>query len=117
MILFEQNVMLIFFMIVLLLVVIFFVLIYYYKKSKKQAEMLAEKDEKITFLRKLNATNEHRFSTKEHAFEKEMLALKHTVDTLEHTLKNGTKNQVVLKIESLQHKREQMLRRAGLSET
>ena len=85
-------------------------------KTRKQAEELSQKDEKITFLRRVNAENEHKYTAKMHEDEKEILSLRHTIETLEKQIKEGTKNQVVQKIELQQRKRENDLNRLGLAD-
>lgn len=85
-------------------------------KTRKQAEELSQKDEKITFLRRVNAENEHKYTAKMHEDEKEILSLRHTIETLEKQIKEGTKNQVVQKIELQQRKREKDLNRLGLAD-
>jgi len=75
------------------------------RKSSKEKELLREKEEKITWLRQIHAENEHRHLQKVQEMEKENLKLLHRIDDLERKLKEGTKNQVVSKIEELQSKR------------
>ncbi|CAA6805153.1 MAG: Unknown protein [uncultured Sulfurovum sp.] len=103
----------------LLILFIFLVLIYFvnkYKKSlhKKQL-ILDEQEEKIKWLRQVFAENEHRFTQTEHELEKKILLLNNNIQSLEEQAKNGTKNQVVAKLEALQHKRTKMLQRANIS--
>jgi len=77
-----------------------------YKKHSKDQKLLEEKEEKITWLRQVHAENEHRYLKKEQETETEILSLKHTISDLERKLQEGTKNQVVAKIEALQKKRQ-----------
>ena len=81
----------------------------------KQRELLKEKEEKIAWLRKVMAQNEHAKTKLEHENEKKIMELTHTIEMLERKAKEGTKNQVVAKIEEQQQKRARMLERAGLT--
>jgi len=87
----------------LILVTTVFVLM---RKCAQEKKRLAEKEEKIVWQRQINAQNEHRHIQREQEMEKEILRLNHTIETLEIELKEGTKNQVVNKIEALQRKRQ-----------
>jgi uncharacterized protein HemX len=102
----------------IVMVVIILALLYGVKQYKnlvhRQKETLKEKDEKITWLREISAENDHRNLNKIHQFEKDIQALNHTIATLELKVKEGTKNQVVAKIEAQQRKRASQLERAGL---
>lgn len=103
----------------LLVVFILLVLIYFvsrYKKAiKKKQLIITEQEEKIKWLRQVFAENEHRFTQTEHELEKKILLLNGTIQSLEEQAKNGTKNQVVAKLEVLQSKREKLLQRANIS--
>ena len=85
-------------------------------KLKETAAALAEKEEKVTWFRQITAQNEQAKIKHEHEMEKKVLELTHTVETLERKVKEGTKNQVVAKIEAQQRKRENALSRAGLTQ-
>ena len=87
----------------LLLAGIMFIFI---RKNTKNKKLLAEKEEKIMWLRQINAENEHRHTQREQEMEKEILKQTHTIENLELKLKEGTKNQVVSKIEELQSRRQ-----------
>jgi len=76
------------------------------KKSSKDKALLKEKEEKITWLRQIHAENEFRCQENIKELEKEIMKLSHTIESLELKLKEGTKNQVVEKIEALQNKRK-----------
>jgi biopolymer transport protein ExbB/TolQ len=91
------------FFFLLVVIVIIFILI---KKRSKTAQLLEEKDEKIKWLRQISAQNDHRHAQKEQEMEKEIMKLTHTIENLELKLKEGTKNQVIAKIEELQSKRQ-----------
>ena len=80
-------------------------LILYIKHTKMQ-QRLEEKEEKITWLRQIHAEHEQLSLKKDQETQKEMLLLKHTITELERKLQEGTKNQVVAKIEALQKKRQ-----------
>jgi len=87
----------------LLLAGISFVLMRGRAKDKK---LLREKEEKILWLNQNNTENEQRHLQREQELEKEILKQAHTIENLELKLKEGTKNQVVSKIEELQKKRQ-----------
>ena len=91
------------FFFLLVVIVIIFILI---RKRSKTAQLLEEKDEKIKWLRQISAQNDHRHAQKEQEMEKEIIKLTHTIENLELKLKEGTKNQVIAKIEELQSKRQ-----------
>ncbi len=84
-------------------------------KLKKNTELLWEKEEKIAWFRQIMAQNEQAKVKHEHEMEKEIMQLRHTIEVLEQKAKEGTKNQVVAKIEAQQRKRENALSRAGLN--
>ena len=75
-------------------------------KRAKDRQLLQEKEEKILWLTRQNAENEQQHMQREQELEKETLKLAHTIENLELRLKEGTKNQVVAKIEELQNKRQ-----------
>ena len=75
-------------------------------KRAKDRELLQEKEEKILWLTRQNAENEQQHILREQELEKEILRQTHTVEDLERRLKEGTKNQVVAKIEELQNRRQ-----------
>jgi cbb3-type cytochrome oxidase subunit 3 len=76
------------------------------RKYSKDKHALQEKEEKIIWLNQRNAETEQRHMQKEQELEKEILKQIHTIETLELRLKEGTKNQVVSKIEELQNRRK-----------
>lgn len=77
-------------------------------------ELLIEQEEKIKFLRQINSENEYKHTQKEHANEKTCLEFQHTITTLEEKINDGTKNQVVAKLEACKNKRDQQLNRVDL---
>jgi len=79
--------------------------IYMTKRASQEKALLKEKEEKITWLRQIHAENEQKHLNKQKELEKEILKLTHTIEKLELQLAEGTKNQVVQKIEALQKKR------------
>ncbi|CAA6808015.1 MAG: Unknown protein [uncultured Sulfurovum sp.] len=103
---------------VLLTLFILVVLIYFVNKYKKSMDkkqlIINEQKEKIKWLRQVFAENEHRFKQTEHELEKQILLLNNNIQSLEEQAKNGTKNQVVAKLEVLQSKREKLLQRANI---
>jgi len=99
----------------LLIVLVLAYLLWQYKKElESKTALLEEKEEKIKYLRQIAAENDHRQSTKAHEDEKTILALQHSIETLETKAKEGTKNQVVSMIEAQQTKRAKLLERAGI---
>jgi len=76
------------------------------RKGTQDKALLVEKEEKITWLHQVHAEQEQSHLKKEKELEKEILQLTHTNENLELRLKEGTKNQVVSKIEELQSKRQ-----------
>ena len=83
-------------------------------KLKETAATLEEKEEKVKWFRQVMAQNEHERTKHEHEMEKKMLELTHTIEMLEKKVNEGTKNQVVAKIEAQQGKRARALARAGI---
>ena len=92
--------------IIFLFLLLLGILIVVMRKRSKDKQLLQEKEEKIIWQRQINAQNEHRHMQREQEMEKEILKLTHTIENLELRLKEGTKNQVVTKIEELQNKRQ-----------
>ena len=94
------------------------VLIVSFLRQKKilnhKNELIIAHEEKIKYLRQINAENEYKYTQKEHANEKTFLEFKHTVTTLEEKINDGTKNQVVAKLEACKNKREQQFKRVNL---
>jgi len=76
------------------------------KKRSKDKQLLKEKEEKITWLRQIHAEKEHNHLKNVQELEKEILKLTHSNENLKLRLKEGTKNQVVNKIEELQNRRQ-----------
>jgi len=101
-------------LVIVLLVGLIYLLVQSKKEIKSQKKYLKGKDEKIKWLREIAAENEHRYTAKDHETQKQIMALEHTIELLETQAKEGTKNQVVSKIEALQTKREKALNRTGL---
>ncbi|MDQ7046889.1 MAG: hypothetical protein Q9M39_04455 [Sulfurovum sp.] len=99
-------------------IVVLLGLVYLLWRAKKQMESknkeIKEKDEKIKWLRQIAGENEYSSTSKAHETQKQIMALEHTVKILESQAKEGTKNQVVSKIEALQSKRVRELERTGL---
>jgi hypothetical protein len=75
-------------------------------KRSKDRKLLQEKEEKIVWLMQNNTESEQRHLQREQEMEKEILKQAHTIENLELRLKEGTKNQVVSKIEELQNRRQ-----------
>lgn len=96
--------------------VLFFVLLQTKKILKTTTKLLEEKKEKVTWFRQIEAEHERKRVELAHQVELEMQALHNSIEKLQKEAKEGTKNQVVSKLESQQHKRAKLLERVGLSE-
>jgi len=94
----------------ILLILVLLYLVFKYRKDIKA------KDEKIQSLRFMNAENEKRHESKTQEANTKILELTHTVNRLETHASEGTKNQVVSKIEAHQNRRTRELKRTGLEE-
>ena len=92
-----------------IIVALLFMLFLSNKKAKVLQEVIKEKDEKIQWLRKVFAQKETNLNKTIRELENNVNELNHTIDSLEQKLKEGTKNQVVAKLESLERKREEVL--------
>jgi len=84
------------------------------KTVKHNNALLLEYEEKIKFLRQTHAEYEYKQTEKNHTNEKFFLEFQHTITTLEEKINDGTKNQVVAKLEACKNKREQQLKRVNL---
>ncbi len=93
----------------LALLVLFVMLLAKHKTVQALKNQIDEKDEKIQWLRKVFAQKESSLNKRVQELEKNITELNHTIDSLEQKLKEGTKNQVVTKLESLERKREELL--------
>lgn len=92
-----------------------FLLLRYKKLFHALQSSIKEKDEKIKYLRQTHAEYEYNKTEGDHSHEKEIIALNHTIEQLELKLREGTKNQVVAKIEALQTQRDKQREHAGLA--
>jgi len=92
-------------MLFLLLALIVSYAFFIYKCDKKQ-KLLEEKDANIATFEKQERENETASFKKDKEVEKEILTLQHTIADLKRNIQEGTKNQVVAKIEALQKKRQ-----------
>lgn len=99
---------------IFLAIAILYLLIARTKALKEARKLLEEKEEKIQWLRRIHGENEYKLNRRIQELEKSLTQAEHTVDTLERKLQEGTKNQVVSKLEALQRKRDQALKEAGL---
>ena len=95
---------------------LFFAAMWLYTKKRltETEKLLEEKEEKVLWFRQITAQHEQAKTKEDHETEKKILQLNHTIETLERKLKEGTKNQVVAKIEAQQHKRDNALSRTDL---
>ena len=89
-------------------------LLYLVFKYRKE---LRTKDEKIKGLQHISEQSEARHDRKSNDAEGKILELTHTVRRLENNINEGTKNQVVVKIEAQQNRRARELKRIGLEES
>ena len=79
---------------------------FFINKCDKKQKLLEEKEENIATFEKQERENETTSLKKDKEIEKEILTLQHTIADLERKIQEGTKNQVVAKIEALQKKRQ-----------
>ena len=102
----------------LVILFVILVLVYGFLKQrttlKHKNALILEQEEKIKFLRQTHAEYEYEQTQKNHADEKIFLEFQHTVTTLEEKINDGTKNQVVAKLEEYKNKRDQQLKRVNL---
>lgn len=102
------------------LVILFVILVLVYSFLKQRTTLkhnntlILEQKEKIKFLRQTHAEYEYEQTQKNHTDEKRFLKLQHTISTLEEKINDGTKNQVVAKLEAYKNKRDQQLKRVNL---
>lgn len=78
---------------------------FFINKCEKQQKQLNAKEKLIASLSKEEREKATATLKKEQEHEKEILILQHTIADLERNIQEGTKNQVVAKIEALQKKR------------
>jgi len=91
-------------------------LVFKYKKAFDTSQQtVKEKEDKIKYLRQTHAEYEYNKTEDDHRHEKEIIALNHTIEQLELKLSEGTKNQVVAKIEALQNQRNKQREHTGLA--
>ena len=95
---------------------LFLLLLQSNQRLQKTVKQLKEKKEKVTWFRQIEAEHERKRVELAHKVELEMQELHNSIEKLQKEAKEGTKNQVVSKLESQQHKRAKLLERAGLSE-
>lgn len=102
------------------LVILFVILVLVYSFLKQRTTLkhknthILEQEEKIKFLRQTHAEYEYKQTQKNHLDEKRLLEFQHTITTLEEKINDGTKNQVVAKLEAYKNKRDQQLKRVNL---
>jgi len=89
----------------LVLGIIIFYAFYMYKCKQKNT-LIEEKEKEIQEMHENNNADEKKKLKKEAEIQQEILSLTHTIETLERKLQEGTKNQVVAKLEALQKKRQ-----------
>lgn len=79
---------------------------YFLYKCNKQQKIIETKEAQITHYEKQQRDTETSLFKKDKEIEKEIFTLKHTIADLERKIQEGTKNQVVAKIEALEKKRQ-----------
>ncbi|SFV70772.1 hypothetical protein MNB_SV-3-467 [hydrothermal vent metagenome] len=79
---------------------------FFLNKCSKKKKLLEELEQNLSTLQKQKREDETALLKKEQGVEKEILALQHTITDLERKIQEGTKNQVVAKIEALEKKRQ-----------
>jgi len=79
---------------------------FYLYKCKQKDKTIEDQAEVIQKMHEHTNTDEKEKLKKDAQVQQEILSLKHTMETLERQLQEGTKNQVVSKIEALQKKRQ-----------
>jgi len=83
---------------------------FFIHKCNKIQKIIEEKDKELSNYDKKEREDELLALNRNQEVEKEILALQHTIADLERHIQEGTKNQVVLKIEALQKKRQNSTR-------
>jgi len=94
--------------ILFLLLFILSIYAFFVKKCDSKNELLQKKEKEIIELHKHYTELEKESIQKISQKETEILSLNHNIADLKRTLQEGTKNQVVAKIETLQRKRQNM---------
>lgn len=79
---------------------------YFLFKCNKQKKTIEAKEAKIASFEKQLREDESTLFKKDKEVEQEIFTLKHTISDLERKMQEGTKNQVVAKIEALEKKRQ-----------
>jgi len=79
---------------------------FYLHKCKQKDKIIEDQAKKIQKMHAYTNTDEKEKLKKDAQIQQDILSLKHTIETLERQLQEGTKNQVVAKIEALQKKRQ-----------
>ena len=79
---------------------------FYIYKATQRDERSKKQEKKIANLQKKKLENKNEYLQHIQKMEKEISNLKHTIVDLERQIQEGTKNQVVSKLEALQKKRQ-----------
>ncbi len=79
---------------------------YYIYKCNKGKTLLNKCKTELEELNQKHIDLEKDIVQKDSKIEKDIIELNHTIDNLKHQIHEGTKNQVVLKIEELERKRQ-----------
>lgn len=99
----------------LLLLVLLYLVLKYKKELNQTRKHLGEKEEKIALFQQKDTESEQKKVALSHKVELKIQAFQHTIEKLKKDAKEGTKNQVIAKLEAQQSKREKLLKRSGLS--
>lgn len=103
-----------FYLIILFLILFIMSLFaFYVRKCNHKDSQLQEKDKNIIALHEQHAAQEKESIQMISQKEQEILTLNHNITNLERTVHEGSKNQVVAKIEALQKKRQNIQRDAS----
>jgi len=95
------------YMIILLLILALIITsAFFVQKCKSKEELLNAKQAEFKALKVGKAQEDKESLQKRQAVEKEIIALNYTISDLERQLQEGTKNQVVSKLESLRQQRQ-----------
>ena len=95
------------YMIILLLILALIITsAFFVHKCKQKEELLNAKQAEFKALKVGKAQEDKEALEKRQAVEKEIIALNYTISDLERQLQEGTKNQVVSKLEALRQQRQ-----------
>jgi len=99
----STSIYMIMFFLILALIIMY---AFFYNKCEKQTKTLKEKKEIIKSFEQQKVLSEKKMLNNQQTVEKEILSLNHDISDLKRQLKEGSKHQIVAKIEALQQKRQ-----------